>query len=518
MSGVLKKINESGSESVLFAHKAFRLLEKKQKNEALELSREGVKRFPFFAEGHYLLARCHQALGQNEQARDEYRQTLTYMPGHIRALKALSYLHYKAQQTEAAYGLLRIFALYDPLNSELHDFLKSEDLLKTAPAENTEISETQPDREELLESDFDTEIEEELFDDRPTDLDETTLLDLEGEALAAEDYSEITAIEPEQKTSGESFESDEDPGAKEAVREEFERNNIVNHIDEQEQFPSINLDNFDNQEDDFSTIADDLFEKQNPEETTENALQETFPEAPAEAEPEILAEERPVLDSTLVFNENRQQAQEAGDGGEAFENFNSIADEIERLSAQIPDEIEEHMAQTPYEEVPAVEENQEANALSPLSNGEILPNQKPLPEEIIPQVKNAPGQADVAALEEEAAIEEAAPENDEADHIPPIAEKERPTTAPEQTAQKAGPPKDESAPPKAMNDENVDIEDILSNPSLLTPTFGEILIAQRKFEDARRVFSELAKREPENVRFKKKIEFLDKIVAMNRSN
>ena len=61
-------------------------------------------------------------------------------------------------------------------------------------------------------------------------------------------------------------------------------------------------------------------------------------------------------------------------------------------------------------------------------------------------------------------------------------------------------------------DNEVTIGDMLKNPNLVTPTFGEILIAQHKFSEARHVFVELSKKEPENTRFMKKIEFLDKFL------
>jgi TolA-binding protein len=49
---------------------------------------------------------------------------------------------------------------------------------------------------------------------------------------------------------------------------------------------------------------------------------------------------------------------------------------------------------------------------------------------------------------------------------------------------------------------------------MLTPTFGEILIAQKKFNDAQRVFTELSKKDPDNDHFKRKIEFLNKLVKL----
>ena len=67
-----------------------------------------------------------------------------------------------------------------------------------------------------------------------------------------------------------------------------------------------------------------------------------------------------------------------------------------------------------------------------------------------------------------------------------------------------------------IEDENVNIDEILSNPKMLTPTFGEILIAQKKFSDAKRVFTELSKKDPNNNNLKRKIEFLNKLVKLEK--
>ncbi|HEM48898.1 MAG TPA: hypothetical protein ENO27_01680, partial [Caldithrix sp.] len=66
------KILESGSDSILFAHKAFKFLENQQSEEALSICEEGVKRFPFYAEGHFILGKCYQTLKKYDDAKNEY--------------------------------------------------------------------------------------------------------------------------------------------------------------------------------------------------------------------------------------------------------------------------------------------------------------------------------------------------------------------------------------------------------------------------------------------------------------
>ncbi|MEJ2054875.1 MAG: tetratricopeptide repeat protein, partial [Calditrichaceae bacterium] len=121
-------ILNSGNDSILFAHKAFKFIENKEYEQALELCESGVKRFPFYAEGHFILGKCYQSLKKYEEAKSEYERTLMFMPGHIRALNALAYVYFKLQLAPKANDLLILASLYNPLNHELMEYLKSENL------------------------------------------------------------------------------------------------------------------------------------------------------------------------------------------------------------------------------------------------------------------------------------------------------------------------------------------------------------------------------------------------------
>ncbi|HED10685.1 MAG TPA: tetratricopeptide repeat protein [Caldithrix abyssi] len=76
-------------------------------------------------------------------------------------------------------------------------------------------------------------------------------------------------------------------------------------------------------------------------------------------------------------------------------------------------------------------------------------------------------------------------------------------------------PEPQDMPPEETREEDVTIEKLMNNPNLITPTFGEILIAQKKFVEARHVFMELSKKEPDNPRFVRKISFLDKFLQVH---
>jgi tetratricopeptide (TPR) repeat protein len=52
---------------------------------------------------------------------------------------------------------------------------------------------------------------------------------------------------------------------------------------------------------------------------------------------------------------------------------------------------------------------------------------------------------------------------------------------------------------------------------LLSPTLGEIYIAQERFEEAIEVFRKLLEKEPNNSRYKRKIEDLQQIIEKKNS-
>jgi len=539
MYGINKQIKSAGSASILFAHKASMLLDEKSTEEALSLCEEGVKFFPFYAEGHFVLAKCYHSKGNLDDAKKEYEKVLYYLPGHLKALKALAYIYFKHEQESEAKAVLQNFVLYDPLNSELIEFLKSKGYYKelTQPssipavpdvldmpetAESGVQDEKTYSAEDILSSDFDTEADEDEVQPEVQEYDEVPVLNLDGDdadvpydaAAFNEDLPEDASI-----PSG-AFLNDKDDNADEETRQDqYEINNIVDTIDEKEQDDSsINLDDFDNTKDDFSTIIDDVFDKLGEDEQKDELADQESTEGSenqeTDADAEVEAEERPMLDTTIIFNEQRSGDQDTAQADEKpAESIDQITAGIEKDSSERAAEIEAGMAEMVADgkEEESTESLKETAETQPPAASEILSE---LDAEMdVPETEDAQKTAEVT---EQAEIEADADE-------PEITLTEEPAAEKAQTAEKIIEEKAEmpSAPivEKTVlpDDEHVEIEDILSNPSLLTPTFGEILIAQRKFDDARQVFMELSKRQPDDERIKKKIKFLEKIVAADKN-
>jgi hypothetical protein len=767
-------IDQIDSESILFAHKAEILLEKKMIEDALHLCESGVKRFPFYEDGHFVLAQCYQATGRLDEAKNEYERVLFYSPGHIKALNSLAYIYYKKKLKSVANGLLLNASLYDPTNKKLIGFLKSENLyniLYKKSADNdkevdqdiefeadkteTEISDQDwesavdevekeynnselsdhdikspgdEDEKGIAEQDWEAAItEDDSFDEDEYELSEseeqeiesaietpeaemqeqnlepvidgedslekdeydtgeledqeiesgadeieTGIAELDLEAIIEDDSSdgdqddlvesddqdiefaiddepdtgiaeqdweaaineddsfeegkfelseseedEIESIVDESEVEqdedlltsedksfekgrdiliesednesdtasteaekdvdsvvgeNDSFEVDqpdlfesaidevgteigeqdmesaavdeyidddqdefdeteiesdtviedeeieevlqEEPGIEEIeelndteIKEDlpelpevdstenqdaYEINNIVENIIETDSDESkADLDQYANVDDDFSTLMDGIF-KDNIDETEEDWQDlMDFEEDMKELDKEQPAEERPILDTAIIFLEKKKSDLNA------------------KKDIESKDQKEDKKAADTEEALQDIEAGSEKMQDEKVADFNTVESDV---ERMETERQKAPETEELSTLFSQEDIE-----GDTKDELANVIEQIESTDGKgyiEDTYEKITESKEEQ--PSIEDDTSANISDIMTNPSLLTPTFGEILISQKKFEDARRVFEELAKQNPENKRFKKKIDFLDKIVSMNK--
>lgn len=482
-----------GNESVLFAHKVDLLLENDELDDALELCEEGVKRFPFYTEGYVQLARCYQLKNMNDEAVKAYQQALNLQPGHLKALKGLAYLYYKLREKELGEATLLKAYLFNPYDDELHDFLESEGLLSRLYMppifEEEEEDASQHDGAML-------DLEEILDDSRPTDEDERNQIleeiDEHSNVSEGELFNVETSPQEEIDKIDESF-FEIDSGLNEADSDSFpdDLSAVTPGLGaEEEQGPTEEQSesvaeekpeekaSFDEREE-FTQWMSDLFkpDEQTPED--EQEISEERQEEVAKSSSEQEAEEEPIvsdLDTILIFSDHRQgeidssEDESEEEGERPLGDFNALEEDLERISSTEFNEIEKHM----------VEPESELSEAPDFEDSEIQEQPKEEPSSDVDEV--------LKRLEEsEKRRDESSVRRVEIDQMESQAESD-----------------------------SVNIEDILSNPSLLTPTFGEILIAQHKFEDALKVFKALAEKDPENTRLQKKIEFLKKLVVAKR--
>jgi hypothetical protein len=89
----MEKILKDREMELLFARVASNLLSKGNVNEAIRICEHGLKRFPMYAQGHYVMAMCYDQEGKHEEARIEYERVMKYDPNHLRALKRLTQIY-----------------------------------------------------------------------------------------------------------------------------------------------------------------------------------------------------------------------------------------------------------------------------------------------------------------------------------------------------------------------------------------------------------------------------------------
>ncbi len=427
-------------EFLLFASKASRLLDEGESEKALHLCEAGVKRFPFYAQGHYVMGLCYQTLNQSENAKDEFERTLFFEPAHTGAMRHLAQLGTEAGLTEVANEWLLQTALYTPDDAALIDVLKEKGIYERfAGGAETETGISPEFIPEAEESPLAEAADLPMVDDIPplelTDMPHEENSEEPLEELRLEDESADPLVEPDP---ADRF----DPLAGQVDIENMETESQVS-VDEKPR--NMDLSSFAETDEDFSSFMDDYLEPKASPESDETGTQDEWLEVD-----DLIVDEQPDLadgkDNALT--DETQLLLEELSSDDADIDFSIISDEPEELADPEPETVD-------FEE-PVHTTAQEKSEESDTAWQEIEP-------------------IDVETFEPE---------------IPAV---------------------------KEEDDEDVTIDKLMKNPNLVTPTFGEILIAQRKFNEARHVFSQLAQREPDNPKFAKKISFLDKFLEASKA-
>ncbi len=546
MSEFYKILGKSGSDNILFAHKAALLLDDNMVDDALNLCEMGVKKFPFYAEGHYVLGRCYQMFERYDDAKNEFERTLTFAPGHVRAMGALAYVFYKKKLKKMGNRYLLKNAVHEPNNQELIEYLEAQGLYG------------QLFKSPIIEAQLSADLDGFLPDEREKE-------DLRERVEKTFGMSDETRriLKKDQVDLAEESYKDQDT---------FEVKNIIDSLDEGDTTPKtgIDLSQYANVEDDFSTLMGDFLVGGEEDDSTSKEADETRADKPSSAAldfesdmeetgnreenvtPPVPDFEKEMEENAVAFSPDmpagpeQREDKAAEKTSEAQENEDTVQTEQEAFSDLLMDK-----KGTDSDEMPAfdskdldamnvLEDEDEPEALDVFNDTEsvfaedpVVPEEKPLPETPAPETEKQEPATEADA--DETLGPEEKPESDQKREMP------EPESKPEDKQEPAVPPKPEVKPqpdakPEAEQDlifarreprtapveqtesdddeKTMSIDEIMANPSLVTPTFGEILISQRKFAEARHVFLKLWERHPDNPRFKEKVEFLDKLIKL----
>ena len=116
-------VNQPGKE-IFFAHLASNFLKSGELEQAIKLCQRGLKKFPTYAQAHYILARCYIRKKLNDEARAELERVLHYDPNHVKAIRDLAGLYF-ANGFQDLYKeyLMQLFTL-DPMNENVIEEVK----------------------------------------------------------------------------------------------------------------------------------------------------------------------------------------------------------------------------------------------------------------------------------------------------------------------------------------------------------------------------------------------------------
>ncbi|MBT5872984.1 MAG: hypothetical protein HOH43_06155 [Candidatus Latescibacteria bacterium] len=128
MVAILEKLKLSlnrGTESILFAKIAEESRAKGEVKKALKVCEDGIGKFPNYATGHYILARCYLEEEMNTEAKESLAEALKFAPHHIAALTELASLYQIENNSSQALHYYRQALAIDPLNERIESLIQS---------------------------------------------------------------------------------------------------------------------------------------------------------------------------------------------------------------------------------------------------------------------------------------------------------------------------------------------------------------------------------------------------------
>ncbi|GAB4373180.1 MAG: hypothetical protein Kow0042_16940 [Calditrichia bacterium] len=462
----LQNIYESQPNSIVFAHLAARLLEKKEYERAREILKRGIESFPDYGFGHFVLGLLHFHEKNYTEAKRELEIALAYDPAipegwrilgdinshlNLALMTRESHLYYyltDAFSEEAAQRFFReeIVSQFEPASA-------------TAKEELEELEELATVSEEMSEEEIDKLFETTTSEAEESNEFEKTLDEVFKDTLLDEEF-DFTSADFQSEESEEEYPEEEELGAQ--------------------------SDEVEGESEEFEESMDSFLKKYHEEEVREEPVPEEEERILIE-EPKIESEdEMSITDEEEIFQEE-EVAPESSEEEEPIDFSSVVADIISEREVAEEEETGQGMPETEEEAVIQEEESQDRLEKE---------------EESIPEVEEEKPEIEVQETFGKRREEEEKPEE--------IAEEEF-----------AEPKAEEKAPSPAAAEEKPEPEKEgparFGRPPILSPTLGEIYIAQGRFEEAIDVFRQLLDKDPDNPRYARKIKDLEVILEKQKS-
>lgn len=485
---------EDNPESMLFARLADRYLKMKEIDRAKELCLKGLKNHPDYATAHFVLAKIHYTQKQFDEAEKRLKKVFLLEPNFLAAHKMYADLMIEIGWQKSSEMSLRRILEFDPLDKNIRQQI--EKLAAGEPVEEEKIEDVfqEPEGEEAAtEASLTQELESETLGVEGFEDEGEILPDLEEKA----DLEFIDQdFEKEEARFSEILDDIFSPSLEEEKKLEEEARSTLERFAKEDagEISDVEEETLEAEKETLETAEKEVGEEQKvePEPVTEKPVEEEKSE-----EERLAAEKEEEIDEKLKKEMQAKKEEEEQEFPPI--DFSFLEDEHPEEAAK-----EEDLAQPDFEPISFDEDQEEEEFSQFLSElDELESTDKDLMEtdldileeeesSVAGQEEKAPPEP-TAAAEKEPEIETEAQASSEA----PAAE-----ATPEPTFEQAKHEMPESAPEPKTSEE--------PKRKFVTPTLGEIYAAQGQYAKAITVFEHLLQEEPNNEKYKSKLEYLRK--------
>jgi len=481
----LSKFYEKNKNSIAFAYLAARLIEKEEYQEAIDLCRQGVQSHPQYAFGHYIVGMAYYHLKNYNEAKKELEFSLAYDAATPRGWEVLSTVNEILNLSDDANDSNLNSYLYDVFNEEaVNNFVIDTKEGEMPAPESSESSEPELDildsDQELTDKDIDdlistTTEKEDKGDDFLKTLDD---IFIEKEKKATDAEPELPAEPEEMETLGESDDID--------LKDIAEKKDDI-----------VTAEEFTSAIDSFFSEYEEKGKGEGKEEKKEEQPAEpddTFPTSDEEIPSEKVEEDieegfEELKDEDFDLDQETEQETSTPQFGPVFE----VPEQDETTSGEsvdeAPDESESELMDfsSVVSDIIEEEEKESTPETETLSEPEDLST-----EEISLEEKDAEDDETPIEQEEKTSNKKSIP-------TPDIHELDQQVELKKESGETGA----DAGTKETMK---------FGRPPILSPTLGEIYIAQGRFEEAIDVFRQLLEKDPDSARFKRKIQDLEAIL------
>jgi|GEM_PF-4184291 len=514
----LERLSEENSNSIVFAALAARYVEMGLVDKALSIASRGVDKYPDYAYGHYVLALCHYNLNDYSRAKSQLDISLSLDDKNPRGWKLASDVNDQLNQPLVADECRMFYFLNDSFNNDAVQLFQKQDAISFTDFEADPSISIAPDPELEPEPFMDAEPEPEMVEveeitdstiDLGFDEDTQTQADLDqffDDAPAEEEINISQKVEEVFKeTLGDmTFETNIDDFREEdvedvsiidaSVTDELELNDDTREADSgevEQDMPQI-------QDPSRAIDVNQLFSEFEVgdaagvgelEETSGSLDEPSAASIPAEDETYDQVDDD-FLDFSSVVEEIISERDDETRGGIAnaadLDAFDSDDDSITFEALEVGDDS------ITFEAIEIADEAADLNAIpAPQEDDGTFDNLEISDDSIAFDLQDS--------TDENITLDDFNIEDDDAVTIEDIAQDDNTF---------------EALNPESVNPDNTTR---FGRPPILSPTLGEIYIAQGRFEEAIEVFQQLLEKDPGNQRFQKKIADIQAMLDKQRS-